>query len=347
MAGTRRRWLPALGLAGVALLAACSSSTDGATPGGGSRGTGGAGEPVEQIGWTFTDSNGATHHLDEVPDTIAAQSTVAGGLYELGIVADGVFGPLRRANGDPDPAIGLAPPDAFTSLGEVDSQINIEALAAMQPDIIVAPMWEDGIYWGIPDESVDLLEQIAPIVGIRVDDRPVSEPIGVVADLAESLGADLSAGEPAAARASFDTSSSELEAALAAKPGLRVGATSGTLQEMYVAYAPGFPDLNYFQSLGMDLVEPETHTTAGGFWETLSWEQAGKYPIDLVMVDARSGTVEELIPQLPPTAAALPAIEAGQITTWKAAHALGYGNLAEIMDSLTAAVASAQVGVGG
>src|SRR6478609_5850796 len=59
MAGTRRRWLPALGLAGIALLlVACGSSTDTATPGAGSTGTGGTGEPAEAEGWNFTDSNG-------------------------------------------------------------------------------------------------------------------------------------------------------------------------------------------------------------------------------------------------------------------------------------------------
>jgi iron complex transport system substrate-binding protein len=339
-AGRPRLVVGALALLIVVAMAAtaCGSSADpNASGSAGSAPEGGSGS-----GWTFTDSNGTTHHLDEVPDTIAAQSIVAGGLWELGVVADGVFGPLRRPDGSPDPSIGLAPPDAFTSLGEVDSQINVEALAALQPDIIVAPMWDNGDYWGIAPESTDVVEQIAPVVAIRVDHRPVSEPLGVVADLAESLGVDLDQGEPAAARASFERASNELRAALAANPDLRVGALSGTRSELYVAYAPAFPDLRYFEDLGMDIVEPETHETSGGYWETLSWEQAGKYAMDLVIVDARSGTVEEVRALLPPTAASLPSIVAGQITSWKTTHALGYGNVAENLDALTAAVEAAE-----
>ena len=92
----------------------------------------------------------------------------------------------------------------------------------------------------------------------------------------------------------------------------------------------------------MTIVEPETHETAGGYWETLSWEQAGKYPMDLVIIDARTGTVEEVLPLLPPTAASLPAIAADQIATWKTTHALGFANVAENLDALAAAVEAAE-----
>ena len=48
-------------------------------------------------------------------------------------------------------------------------------------------MWDDDLYWGIADTEVDELEEIAPIVGIRVDDRPVDEPLERFAELAVSL----------------------------------------------------------------------------------------------------------------------------------------------------------------
>ena len=253
-------------------------------------------------GWTFTDDRDVTHTLDEAPDSIAAQSTIAGGLWEYGVEVDGVFGPLRRADGEPDPAIGLADPDDFTSLGEVDSEINMEALAALQPDIIVAPMWGPDTYWGIAADAVDELEQIAPIVGIRVDERPMDEPLARVAELAATFG-DEAAGEADAARTEFDDASEALSDALVAKPGLTVLAASGTLEELYVAWPPGFPDLNYYASLGMQLVEPTEHPESGGFWQTLSWEQVDTYEADLILSDVRGATIEQQIAQMPPTGA--------------------------------------------
>ena len=309
--------------------AACSSSE----PDGSGTESGGA---TPSGGWSFEDDRGVTHTLPEVPDAIAAHSVAAGGLWEYGIEIDGVFGPLRRADGSPDPSIGLADPDDFTSLGEVDSEINIEALAALRPDIIVTSMWDDGVYWGISDEELDELERIAPIVGIRVDDRPVTEPLGRFAELAESLGGD--PGRIDDARARFEAASAGLSDALAAKPDLAVVAASGSPSEMYVAYPGGFSDLRYFQSLGMQLATPESHPTSDGFWETLSWEEAGTYPADLILADGRIGTVEEITDLLPPTAAALPAVQADQLIEWPASHAFGYGNLGAIMEVLAAEV---------
>jgi iron complex transport system substrate-binding protein len=103
---------------------------------------------------------------------------------------------------------------------------------------------------------------------------------------------------------------------------------------MYIAYPPGFPDLAYYQSLGMQLAVPVEHPTSDGFWETLSWEQAGTYPADVILGDARGGTVPEIRAQLPATAAALPAVQADQLVSWKTVFAYGYRNVASILTEL-------------
>ena len=329
--------LPTIALAVlVAATAACGGSDDDSAGAGADE----TDASSTGTGWTFTDDRDVTHTLDEAPDSVAAQSTIAGGLWEYGVEVDGVFGPLRRADGEPDPAIGLADPDDFTSLGEVDSEIDIEALAALQPDIIVAPMWGPDTYWGIAADAVDELEQIAPIVGIRVDERPMDEPLARVAELAATFGAE-AAGEADAARTEFDDASEALADALAAKPGLTVLAASGTLEELYVAWPPGFPDLNYYASLGMQLVEPTEHPESGGFWQTLSWEQVDTYEADLILSDVRGATIEQQIAQMPPTAQALPAVQADQMMAWPSATALGYGSSAAVLAELTAAVDAA------
>lgn len=336
------RKLPTFALAAcLALTAVACGGSDDDGDAAASPDDGGAAPPGE---WSFTDDNGNTVTLDAAPDTIVAQSTIAGGLWEYGVEVEGVFGPLRRANGEPDPAIGLADPDDFTSLGEVDSEIDIEALAALQPDIIVAPAWNEETYWGISPDAVDELEQIAPIVAIRVDDRPMDEPLARVADLAATFG-DEAAAEVDAARADFDEASQRLADAVAAKPGLTVLAASGTLQELYVAWPPGFPDLNYYASLGMQLVEPTDHPEANGYWQKLSWEQVDTYPADLILSDVRVATIEDQVAQMPPTAQQLPAIQADQMIAWPAASALGYGNAAAVLAELTEAVAAADENV--
>jgi iron complex transport system substrate-binding protein len=323
----------------VAALAVAGCGGGGGDEAGSSEGA----SDTKAAGWSFPDGHGGTVELDAPPKVIAAQSVVAGSLWELGIVADGVFGPLRRASGEPDPAIGLADPDEFDSLGEVDSEINVEKLAALKPDVIVTAMWSDKMYWGIDDAEVGQLEQIAPIVGIRVDDRPVTEPLAQIGKLAESMGAP--GAKVTNARREFETASDQLKSALADKPGLQAVAASGTQNEMYVAWPPGWPDLSYFQSLGMDLVVPKQHPTSNGFWETLSWEEAKKYPADLILADSRGGTLQEILDFLPGTASNLPAVQADQIVLWDAAAAYGYRNFARLIDRLAGSVEQARTDV--
>ena len=307
---------------------------------------GAAGGSSGASGWTFTDDNGVTHTLDAAPETVVAQSTIAGGLWEYGVDVAGVFGPLRYADGTPDPAIGLADPEDFESLGEVDSEINVEALAALRPDLIIAPSWGPGPgdYWGIAPDSVETLEQIAPIVAIRVDGRPLDEPLARVGELAASFG-DEEAEAVDAARGEFDAASTRFSDAVAAKPGLTVLAASGTLTEFYVAYPPGFPDLSYFASLGLDMVEPTEHPEAGGYWQTLSWEEVGMYPADMVLADVREGSIDFLLDQMPASGLQLPAVQAGQMVAWPAASAVGYGSAAAVLDTLTGSVEAADTSI--
>lgn len=290
--------------------------------------------------WTFTDDRGETVTLDAPPGRIAAQSTIAGGLWEYGITVDGVFGPLRYADGTPHPSVGLADPDDFESVGEIDSQINIEALAAVRPDVIVAPMWTEDTYWGIADEDVDEVEAIAPLIGIVVGDQSMEEPLGRLGELAATFGDDEAAAVDDA-RTEFDTAGVALSDALAAKPGLTVLAASGTPSELFVAWPDGFPDLAYYASLGMQIVEPTEHPEAGGYWQTLSWEQVDTYEADLILADVRGGSLDTLLDQMPASGRSLPAVQADQMVAWPLATALGYGNAAAVLGELAETVESA------
>lgn len=337
-------------LAVVALVV--SSSCSGGSSGGSSDSTSERSDsesvvsPAEQqaeTGWSFTDDRGVEVTLDAVPSSIGAHSVVAGGLWEYGIVASAVFGPLTRSDGTAAPAIGLAAPSDFVSAGELDGQIDLEVLAAAEPDVIVAAMWDDS-FWGIADDEVELVESIAPIIGIRVDGRPIDEPLARFAELAEALGADDE--RIAEAQAAFDAASDRVRAATAANPELRVGAMSGTTTEMYVAYPPAFPDLSYFQELGLQLVEPAVQDAGDSSWETLSWERANEYEVDLILVDDRFGSIDTLMAMVPDIALRVPAVEAGQLHPWATAHAYGYGAIAALLETLAESVESAEPGIG-
>jgi iron complex transport system substrate-binding protein len=335
-AGRGARWALAAATLAVGLLAAaCSSSSDAAGDDGGS-------DAAAEGGWSYTDDVGTTVTLDEAPDTIVAETTVAGGLWELGITADATFGPLTKADGAKDASIGLADPATFTSLGEVYGQINLEQLAALQPDVVIAPVWEDGTYWGIEDDMIEQVRQIAPIIGIDVSARPIDEVLDGVMDLAVELGADPDSAEVTEAQAAFTRASEQLSAAAAANPGLRVLVASGTPEQLYVAVPAAYPDLSYFQSLGLEIIVPDTEDE---FWQTLSWEQADLYPADLIMGDARGGTPEQIVQQMPENAQQLPAVTAGQLVTWQIPTALGYGFVAETISQLATEVQQARTGL--
>ncbi len=289
-------------------------------------------------GWSYTDSTGTTVELDAVPETIVAETTIAGGLWELGITAKGTFGLLHAPDGSPSPSIGLADPEIFTSLGEEYGQINLEQLASLQPDLIITPSWEDGTYWGIEDDMLEQVTSIAPIVGVAVTGRPIDEVLAEVDELAQALGADTDSDEVVAARQSFEDASDELAAATAANPDLTVLAASGTPDQFYVAVPENYPDLSYYQSLGLNVVDPDTDEE---FWQTLSWEEVDMYPADMIMGDSRGGTTEQLLEQMPPNARELAAIREDQLVSWQLTLAMGYGAVARAIEELAGNVRDA------
>ncbi len=325
----------------MALLAACGGSSDAAGP----ADDAGDGSTTTEAGpWTFTDDIGVTVTLDEAPTTLVTETMVAGGLYEQGIDVAGTFGPLTRSDGTTASEVGLADPDSFTSVGGTTyGEINLEQLAALQPDLIVAPVFEEGTYWGIDEADTEKVRAIAPIVGIKVGEQRFDKILESMTELGAALGADPESEEVRSHKADFDASSAALRDALAAKPDLSVVAASGTPENMYVAVPGGYPDLSYYETLGMEIVQPDTDED---YWQTLSWEEADRYPADLILGDARGGaTAEAIVAAMPESARNLPAIQADQLVPWVLTPALGYGAFSVVIDDLTAAVSAARTDI--
>jgi iron complex transport system substrate-binding protein len=298
--------------------------------------------PAADVGadgaWTFTDDAGVTIEREQRPERIVAYLPLAASLWEFGIRPVGVYGTTRRADGSPEVYAGEVDLDAVESLGEVYGELDLEALVGLQPDLIVNDMWADPPdVWGLTPETVQQVTQIAPIANIRFVERPAPETIASIEALAAALGADLTAPEIVVAKADFEETSEALRAAIAEKPWLTALFVSATPEgSFWVASPEEFSDLMYFRDLGLDIVVPETITAE--WWEELSWEQAAKYPADLILVDARSGSSSAEDLMAVPTFAALPAAAAGQTAPWQTEYVPSYAAFTAVVRDLAEAI---------
>lgn len=336
-----RRGLALAVLSLTLLAAACSGSSneDDAADTTTTEAAGGGDETTSlpEGPWSFTDDFGDTVELDEAPEVVVAEVSMAGALWDFGIEVDATFGQRELPDGTTDP-MGLADPDAMESLGEVYGEVNVEQLRLMEPDLIVTGSFEEGVYWGIEDDLVAQVQDTAPIVALQAGGRPLDETAGRVGELAEALGADLDGPQVTEARAAYDEAAAGLTAALEEKPDLTFVAMSGTPDQLYVAVPSGYTDLITYQALGMDIVEPDTDEE---YWETLSWEQADTYPADVILADSRGGSVDQILEVIPEGVQDLAPISAGQLARWEVMLAPGWANLARVLEDLTVVVEGA------
>ncbi|MGP4007912.1 ABC transporter substrate-binding protein [Streptomyces sp. 4N124] len=331
-APSRRRLLTAAGaLAFGHLLAACGSGDTEAREPGASKGG----------PWSFKDDRGRTVRTDAMPENIVAFVSTAAALHDYGITCTGVFGPTEPVDGRPNPQAGDMDVSQLTSLGTVWGQFNVEKYAALQPDLLISNMFPAPDLWFVPEESRKKIESLAPTVGINVARTSLLNPLKRTAELAESLGADLSAKKVVDDKARFEEAVETLRGAARANGGLKVMAITGDSENFYVAVPDSYSDLIYFKDLGVDFVEGKK-SDEWGFWEFLSWENVDKYDADLIMVDNRSSamTLDQLAAKA--TWRQLPAVKAGQTTPWSMEERFSYAGFAPVVERLAAAVEKAK-----
>lgn len=348
---TRRQILAAVpGLALLPLAAACGSDDDAPTPTATAAAAAPttapsatpAGEPTATTGaaggpWIFTDDRGVTIELPQMPERVVAYAPIAAALWDSGFHPVGVYGTTLRADGTPEITTGSMDLDAVVSLGEAYGELDMEALVGLQPELIVFDIYTPEVdIWGVPADMVAQIESIAPILGISYVERPVTETIARIEELAGALGADLNAAEVVEARAQFDTVSAAVETAVAEQPGLTVLFVAGYSEALYIANPPMWNDLIYFQELGLEVVVPDVALTE--LWDTLSWEQAGKYPADLALNDARSGSMSAEEMNEIATWAAHPAAQAEQVGAWQTEFVANYAGFTVVLEDLAESV---------
>ncbi|GGR66659.1 ABC transporter substrate-binding protein [Streptomyces humidus] len=337
---TRRGILAAGGALGLgAVLAACG---DGDASGSGAESS--ANAPVKSGPWTFKDDRGTTVKLDSVPANIVAFTGVGAALYDYGIQVKGVFGPTKTAAGKADVQAGDMDVSKVTVLGNVWDEFNVEKYAALAPDVLISTMFDGaGTLWYVPEASKDKIAKLAPSVGLSVYDRQLTAPLQRMWELAESLGADMTAAAVTGAKKRFEEAAARLRAAAKAKPGIRVMAGSASPELFYVSGTDLSVDLEYFKALGVNFVEPPASAKAkgGGWYESLSWENVDKYPADIIMMDDRSSTVQPAdITEA--TWKKLPAVKAGQVIARSPEPILSYDKCVPLLENLAAALEKAK-----
>lgn len=329
---SRRGLLTATGALGLgALLAGCGGSEKKPVASG----------TADSGPWSFKDDRGKVVRTDKTPKNLVAFVSTAAALHDYGIECTGVFGPSKPVNGKPNPQAGNLDVAKLTSLGEAWGEFNVEKYAALQPDLLISNMFPPPALWFVPEESSKKIEALAPTVGIAGAHRSLREPLKRVTDLAAALGADLKAQQVTAARARFDKAEATLRKAAEAKRGLKVLAMTGDAEQMYVAVPDSYCDLNYFKDLGIEFVEGKK-SDEWGFWEFLSWENAGRYHADLIMIDNRSSALPAKELAKKPTWARLPAVKAGQTVPWAMEERYSYLGYAPVLEQLAAAITSSK-----
>ena len=318
--------LATLIIAPVLALAALTACSAAATPGTSST-------AAAEAPWSFTDDTGATITLDHQPTKVASYADYALGLLSYGIDPVAVFGRVDVAS---DPRFADYDLSKTAIVGNSYGEIDLEALAAAAPDVIITgiyPTDREGTldttsaYYALADtEQQAQLEKIAPIIAIKVGGAGM-DVIASINRLSQALGA--SDDTIAAAKAKFDTAATDLTAA-AAESNVEVTQLYADADGIYVVKPADEPETQLYQSLGVKFTD--LNPTGYYYWDIYSWENAAQMMTgDVLLVNVEGYQQADLEAQ--PTFASHPALAAGQIHAWNDV-ALDYASQAAHMTQL-------------
>jgi iron-desferrioxamine transport system substrate-binding protein len=308
-------------LLAVFALAACSS---------------GAGAPASSApaasGWSYTDDTGATITLDHKPERIAGFADQVLSLLSYGVKPVAVFG---RVDVKSDPRFAGYDLSDVKIVGNAYGEIDLEALAEAEPDLIVTAVYPSdrqgtidakSPYYGLKDlEQQKKVLEIAKVAAVKVGGKGL-DVIASNAKLALALGADQAKVD--GDKATFDAASGRLTAAAAS--GLEVTVMYADADGVYLVKPEDEPQTQLHKSLGVKLTElrPDGYH----YWDIYSWENAGKAMTgDIILLSAEGYQVDDLKKQA--TFAKHPALTAGQVHP-NVYTSMDYSSQAKLMDQL-------------
>lgn len=297
--------------------------------------------------WAFTDDKGVTVTLPAPPRRIVIDVNAAAPLWDYGIRPAAVFGWLANPEGNFGAAGGNIDPTQVEIIGNGENTIDIEALVALKPDLVVTLTFvpdDPKDYWSLAaDGPLEQVQQVAPIVAIS-GVQSASSGIARFAELAEALGADLAAPDLVAAKTSWQDAEHAFSEAVAAKPGISAIFVAAGTDMLYVANPERAGDVMYFRELGLTVPPITVDADNGDYWEYVSLESIGKFQADLFMNSYRGLPMDDV--KAIPTVASLPSVQAGQIYEWNQDFICSYQGMAAILAALTDNVEASEVIVG-
>ncbi|MEU7576471.1 ABC transporter substrate-binding protein [Streptomyces sp. NPDC041068] len=276
--------------------------------------------------WEFTDDRGHLVRAAHRPSRVVAYLPTAAALHDHGIRPAGVFGSAHDDPAVPDPAkSGGLPLEGLAYFG-AGSALDLDALLAARPDLVVALTYGGGQVYGIDPEAAKHLEQQLPLVVLDVGG---GHDLAAIRDRLTALARSLGATEQPAAEDELAAAERRLTEAAAATARPRVLALSPAGPDsVHLARPYAWPDLAALAGLGVGLVDPAPGQ--GANWATTTWPEAAALEPDLVLTDVRSNAsalgdalgqgVRTLPwnPELPPSARQ---------------HARVYGELADALEA--------------
>ena len=319
--------------AAVVALSGCASGTP----------TAGAPHSVASGPWTFTDDLGKTVTLDHQPTKIVGQNETMVSLMNYGVDPIGTFGSFDITK---DARYKDLDVSGITQVGTEFGAFDMEKLAELQPDLIIAdvyPVDEKGTIdttqpdFGFSDlEQQKQIEKIAPIVTVVMGGSG-DDVMNSIVKLSTALGAD--ENTLASSKAAYDDASAKLKQ-VAEESKLKVATVYADADGYYVVKADEDPALDLYKELGVDFVEP---TPEGYYWGIYSWENAGKVGGDVILLNQSGYQKDELSKQ--PTLADTAAITSDQVYPWLSAG-LDYVSQAAYMTQLTGYLSQSKVVTG-
>ncbi|ATL32853.1 ABC transporter substrate-binding protein [Streptomyces formicae] len=237
--------------------------------------------------WEFTDDRDHLVRAAARPTRPVAYLPTGAALYDHGIRPAGVFGSAHDDPAVPDPAkAGGLPLDGIGYFG-AGSALDLDALIAAGPDLVVAVSYGGGQVYGIDPEAAKHLEEQVPVVVLDVGHgRSLAGIRERLTALAQSLGA------PAQPEADAELASAERRLTAAASGHVRprvLALSPAGPDSVHLARPYAWPDLAALAGLGVGLVDPPPGQ--GANWSTTTWAEAAALEPDLVLADVRSNAV--------------------------------------------------------
>ena len=276
--------------------------------------------------WVYTDARGVTVTLPKAPERVVADLAAAAPLWDYGVHPNALHGGAL----DTEAAWGNIDRDTPV-IANSAGELNLEALVELEPDLYVTISWRpeepDGVLWGFGDEGVQAqVKDIVPVIALSATGM-LDESMAAFEELAGLLGADLESDDLVAARGAYADAVETFRSVAAEQSELTaLFAYIGDGAAWYAATTERWADLAFYQSLGLNLVIPDN--AVGGYWEELSFEQALKYPSDLLFNSTRGGMWGAAELQAHATFSAHPAVAAGQIGGWNQDFIQSYQGMA-------------------